>query len=376
MTQAAVNERIVSAVFMAMELSKKTWLIRLSDGVEASNYQVPALDMEKLQQRVDLFRRRRKVPAEVPLVVCYEAGRDGFSISRTLRQSGAECLVIDSASIEVPRRGKQAKTDRLDVKRLCTLLQRYWLGEEDALRVVREPSVEDEDARELSRERDDLTKKINATRAGIRGLLVKHGIEPETKDLADAAKERLAALSTLDGRELGAVLRTRLERSFEHLQFLEDQRRTVEAERAALLKTPTSPRLEKVGRLMALKGVGVQSAWVLVHEFFWRDFNNRQEVGAAAGLAPTPFSSGSTNREQGIGKAGNSRVRTLMVELSWLWLRHQPDSALTKWFYERWGTGGRSKRIGIVALARKLLVGLWHFVEHGVVPEGAATKAA
>lgn len=376
MTQAAKRQRSVSAVFMAMELSRKTWLVRLSDGVEASNHQVPALDMEKLVEKVEWFRKRRKVPADVPLVVCYEAGRDGFSISRRLRQLGAECVVIDAASIEVPRRGKQAKTDRLDVKRLCTLLQRYWLGEEDALRVVREPTVEDEDARELSRERDDLTKKVNATRAGLRGLLVKHGIQLETTEVVFALKERLGELRTLDGRELGAVLKTRLERALELLGFLEEQRRTIEAERAALVKAATSPRLEKVARLMGLKGVGVQSAFVLVHEFFWRDFNNRQEVGAAAGLAPTPFASGSINREQGIGKAGSARIRTLMVELAWLWMRHQPDSALTRWFNQRWGAGGRSKRIGIVALARKLLVALWHFVEHGVVPDGAALKAA
>jgi len=375
-TQATVAERIVSAVFMAMELSRKTWLIRLSDGVHASTYQVPALDMEALQQRVDLFRRRWEVPAEVPLVGCYEAGRDGFSISRTLCQLGALCLVIDSASIEVPRRGKQVKTDRLDVKRLCTLLQRYWLGETDALRVVREPTVEDEDSRELIRERDDLSKKIKATAAGIRGLLVKHGIQPEKNEVAFALKERLCTLRTLDGRELGDCLKARLERALDHLNFLEEQRRVIDVERAALVKTPTSPRLEKVAHLMELKGVGVQSSFLLVHEFFWRAFNNRQEVGAAAGLAPTPFASGSMNREQGIGKAGSARIRTLMVELSWLWLRHQPDSALTKWFNQRWGTGGRSKRIGIVALARKLLVALWHFVEHGVVPEGAALKAA
>lgn len=375
--QTIEREVSATALLVAMELAATKWLIRISDGRASSNHRIAARDLAAFLEAITRFRARHGGDDSVPVVACYEAGRDGFSVSRALRDVGVECLVVDSASIEIPRGRKQAKTDRLDVERLMKLLSRYWHGEKEALHVVREPTPEDEDARELSRERERLTKLVNSERNSIRSLLVKEGVALTSKELTPSLAETLDELRTLDGRELGATLKARLKRSLARLEKAEEQRREIDAERAALLKAAeaadeVNPKLAKVKRLLKLKGVGVQSAWLLTHELFWRKFNNREEVGAAAGLAPTPFASGTISREQGILKAGNTRVRRLMIELAWLWLRHQPTSALTTWFNERFSSaGGRSKRIGIVALARKLLITLWHFVEHGEVPNGA-----
>ncbi len=309
------------------------------------------------------------------MVSCYEAGRDGFWIHRALLDSGIENYVLDSASIEVSRRKKQVKTDRVDVIALLRLLMRYASGEKEALHTIRIPTVSEEDERRLNRERDRLIKERGAHSARIKSLLIVHGIE--LNKMSDLPKTLPSAKAAVIGYELPIDLKNELQREYERYQQVHKQIKALEKlqiERAALDDVPS---VKKINQLMLLKAVGWQSSWILVMEFFnWRAFKNSKQVGACAGLTPTPYDSGDSIREQGISKAGNKRIRKLMIELSWMWLRYQPDSELSQWFETRFGSGGkRMRRIGIVALARKLLVSLWRYLEHGVIPKGAIVSA-
>lgn len=373
------NNQPTPTVAVALELSLTKWVIGLSDGVKYSRQSVPARDLKKFHEVLVWFRQKRGLDDDARIVCVYEAGPDGFSVQRSLEKMGVECIVIDSASIEKSRHLRQAKSDNLDAEAMTRLLRRYLGGETRALKIVRVPPPEIEDLRELERERKRVQKEVNALAASICSLLLKHGIRMKQCDVKNLSPKDLDRLRTLDGRPLGEHLKIRLGRSLGRYRITLKQQREIHAERRALLKKNEDAHdgeldeqmLAQASQLMALKGVGEATAQTLACEILWRNFENRKEVGAAAGLCPTPYSSGSTRREQGISKAGNRHVRTLMIELSWLWLRHQPDSSLTKWFNERFGSHGRSKRIGIVALARKLLVALWRFAKQGVVPEGA-----
>lgn len=395
-----VGQQTSVKVYVALELSAKRWVVGISDGSKESLKSIEARALAELEGTLEAFRKRQKLPADVDVVVVYEAGPDGFSVARALRQRGMRCYVIDSASIETPRQRRRAKTDNLDAAAMLRLLYRYENGERRALRIVHEPNEAEEDLRELTRERKRVADKLKSEVAAIGSLLKKHGIFLSTAELQKLDVARLEELVTLAGRPLGAHLTARLRRCFVRREVLLAQRLELEAlqrsllvavdEKKVKLKTlkkakkerterPTEAErkcVEKVERLMTLKGIGLQGAWVLVNELFgWRTFRNRKEVGAAAGLTPTPYQSGGSHREQGVNKVGNARVRTLIVELSWLWLRHQPESELTRWYQERWNQGGRFRRVGIVAVARRLLIALWRFVEQGVVPEGAQLKA-
>ena len=362
---------------MAFELSEKTWKLGFTTGhgQKPRERAVAARQQARLLQEIAQAKRRFGLPETAPVVSCYEAGREGFWLHRFLHAQGITNQVVDSSSIEVNRRKRRAKSDGLDVRKLLSMLMRYEQGERAVWRVVHVPSVEAEDGRHLHRDLETLKQERASTTTRIKGLLSSQGIR-----LTSLSKfpEQLDALRLWDGSEIPSGLRRRLLRVWAHHQFLSEQIAALEAERRALLHSSEDASLAKVRQLMHLKGIGINGAWLLVMEFFgWRELKNRREVGGLAGLTPTPYQSGESAREQGITKSGNRHVRWMTTELAWSWIRYQPESALSCWFRERFGNGGkRLRRIGIVAVARKLLIALWRFLNTGVLPEGAELKAA
>jgi transposase len=304
---------------------------------------------------------------------CYEAGRDGFWLQRHLLAAGIDNCVVDSASIEVNRRQRRSKTDRLDAGKLLNLLVRYHGGERKVWSVVHVPTVADEDRRQLHRGLKDLQRQQTECSNRIQGLLASLGL---TAAVDADFRTTLAGLRDWAGQPVPSGMQQRLLQEYAVWEALHRQVRDAANEQERRLREGTEPYLEKVRRLLGLKAVGVRSAWVLVSELFaWRDIKNGKELGALVGLTPVPYDSGKSRREQGISKAGNKHVRSLIVELAWLWLRWQPDSALSQWYQRRFGAGNkRARKVGIVALARKLLIALWRYVEQGELPPGAAEK--
>ena len=363
-------------LYIAFELSNSKWKLAFSDGNKVRYKTISAGDLAQLQTEIKLAKRKFKLTEDVKVLSCYEAGRDGFWIHRYLESQGIENLVVDSASLEVNRRKRRAKTDRIDAGKLLRMLIRYWGGEKKVWSVVRVPSEADEDARHLHRGLEDLNKERTMHRNRIKGFLVLHGIKlsnPSHKRFL----EQLEALRTWDGRQVAPDLKSTIIREYERLQVVEDQIKALEKEKTERLKNPDTDSLQKVVKLASLYGIGSVSSWTFVMEFFgWRQFQNRQEVGALAGLTPTQYDSGKSLREQGISKAGNQRIRGLAVEIAWSWLRFQPQSHLSQWFMKRYANGGkRMRRIGIVAVARRLLIDLWRYVEYDKIPEGARLKS-
>jgi transposase len=282
-------------------------------------------------------------------------------------------MVVDSSSIEVPRRARRAKTDRLDAAALLRLLFRYTAGERGPWRVVHVPTVEEEDRRHAHRELARLTRERTRGVNQIKGLLAAHGIHLTTlRGLPD----QLPQLTQWDGQPLPAGARGRLLTTWARLMLIQTQRVALIRTRRALLTSSGDPAIAMVQQLLRLRGVGEMSAWLLTMELFsWRRFRNRREVAGILGLAATPQTSGDRRRELGIGKGGSALLRGLALELSWCWLRYQPTSALSQWYRARFATGGsRQRRIGIVALARRLMIALWRYVETGQVPSGATLK--
>jgi transposase len=364
-------------LYMALELSQKEWKLAFSVGPG----QAPRLrsvmgrDRKGLMEEIRLARERFGLKPEVEVLSCYEAGRDGFWIHRFLDRQRVKNLVVDSASIEVSRRFRRVKTDRLDAVKLVGMLMRYDLGEQKVWSVVRAPSVKAEDERQLHRELLRLKKERTRHVNRMKGLLASQGVGLEIEpDMAEAFRKMLI----WDGSPLPERLRRRLEREAERLELLRQQIRQVEQERQELIDTSEEKAVEQVRQLLRLKGVGVNSAWLYGMEFFaWRGFRNRRELGCLSGLTPTPHQSGESAQERGISKAGNRPVRAMAIELAWSWLRYQPESALSRWYGQRFADGSsRIRRIGIVALARKLLIELWKYLETGVVPAGAILKNA
>jgi transposase len=346
-------------LYVAFELSCNEWKLGFSVGLgqPARERTIKARNLEGLQQEIAKAKQRFGLPPAARVVSCYEAGRDGFWLHHYLVQQGIDNQVVDSSSIEVNRRKRRAKTDRLDVGKLVSMLIRYHNGEPRVWSVVRVPSVEDEDRRQLHR--DILEMKAERTQHSnrIKGLLASVGLASE---VTAEFPQRLAELRTWDGQPVPAGMQQRLLREWERWQFVDRQIRDRENERARKIRTSTEPCVEKVRRLLNLRGIGPNSAWLYVMEFFgWRQIQNRRQLAALAGLTPTPYDSGESSREQGISKAGNRRLRTMAVEIAWCWLQYQPGSALSQWYQQRFGQGNsRLRRIGIVALARKLLVAL------------------
>ena len=368
-----------TTLYASLELSQATWLVTsLSPGSEKiSKYSTPGGDGATLLGLL----RRLQVRAEqitggpVKIVVIQEAGLDGFWVHRLLDANGIESHVVDPASIAVPRRRRRAKTDAIDGETLLRTLLAWQRGEPRVCAMVVPPTPEQEDRRRTSRERAVLLQERVRHVNRIKGLLAGQGItdyEPLHKD----RRARLAALKTGDGQPLPMRLKAELLREIELIELLIRQIAEVEVERDTV-ELDAEGNQSPVALLARLKAIGPQIAAVLYLEGLYRSFANRREVAAYAGLVPTPWRSGTIDREQGISKAGNRRLRHIMIELAWLWVRHQPDSALSRWFRARVGTErGRIRRIAIVALARKLLIALWRYVTHGEVPEGAVLKAA
>jgi transposase len=365
----------VAVMHLAFELSETKWKLGFSDGRKMRFKSMAARNLEHLHEEIKKAKERFKLKGEIRIVSCYEAGRDGFWLHRYLLSHGIENIVVDSSSIEVNRRKRRTKTDRIDARKLLQMLMRYHGGERKLWSVVNVPSVEAEDGRQLNRELDALNKERTMHRSRIRGLLIQHGLEvsnPSGKKFL----EELESLRTWEGDALPEDLKERVVREYERLRKVEEQMKLLRKERERRVKSGATPSLRMVAQLRTLYGIGVTSSWDFVHEMFgWREFRNRKEVGAFPGLTPTPYDSGGSRREQGISKTGRGRIRALSIQISWGWLRFQPESKLAKWFWERFGHGGkRMRKIGIVAVARKLLIDLWRYLEYGVIPEGAKLR--
>ena len=364
-------------LYMSLELADKQWKLTFGNGDHGpSRWTVAAGDLEAVLQRIAKVRQRFGLSEQEAAVhSCYEAGRDGWWLHRALREHGIESIVVDSASIEVNRRSRRAKTDRLDGDKLLQQLQRWHAGETRVWSVVHEPTPQQEDDRRLHRELKRLSNERTAHTNRIGELLVLHNLR--VRNIGGRDWGRWWASHR---EEVPAGLRSEIERELARLGLVKQQLRQLQAEQAAQLVDVADqpPRQPQVAQLMRLRAIGVTIAWVLVKEIFgWRHFANRREVAGCIGLVPTPYASGDMQIERGISKAGNKRARVALVELAWGWLRWQPDSALSQWFNRRFGIGGkRMRRVGIVALARRLAIALWRYLEHGEIPAGATLKPA
>jgi transposase len=377
--QAALEkENSAGVLYFAFELSRKKWKLGFSDGKAPQVRQVTinSGDLEAWQQEIQKAKRRFGLDESAAVRSCYEAGREGFWLHRALEAMGIENLVVDASSIEVNRRQRRAKTDRMDVEKLVRQLVRYWRGEHDVWSVVRVPSPEAEDSRQLHRGLEVLKEERKQHRVRIQSLLFTQGIDVK---VGPKFLEKLERLRCWNQEPIPAPMKQRIQEEYDRLQLVEAQIREAKVKQAEQLHgEPNQIALEKVRRLQQLMGVGMGSSWIFVMELFgWRQFQNRREVAGAIGLTPTPYNSGDSAREQGISRAGNRRVRKLLIEIAWAWLRFQPDSKLSRWYKRRFADGGkRMRRIGIVAMARRLAIDLWRYVESGVVPEGARLKAS
>jgi transposase len=354
---------------VSFELGDKSWKLSCGNGIcSPSRYSVSAGDQAAILDCLQKARARCGLDRQAKVHTCYEAGRDGWWLHRWLREQGIDNIVVDSSSIEVNRRAKRAKTDRLDADKLLALLLRYHRGERRVWSVVQEPTAQEEDARRTHREIGRLVHERIAHTNRIGSLLVMHNLRPG----------RIGGRTWQgwwDGHcmQVPPLLRAEIEREYARLVLAKQQLNALETERRHEVAQGVHP---VVAQLAKLRAIGPRGAWILDKELFgWRRFANRRELAGCLGLAPTPYASGTSEGEQGISKAGNKRARALLVELAWRWLKFQPDSALTQWFHQRFGTAGkRSRRIGIVALARRLAIALWRYVEHGEVPAGASVK--
>jgi transposase len=367
---------LANTLCVSFELGEGTWKLSFTSGFGEQVFRrsVPSRDRDAVLQQIQAMKERLGLPPDCRVVSCYEAGRDGFWLHRFLASYGVENLVVDSSSIEVSRRTRRAKTDRLDGESLLDLLLRHLAGSRKKVwSVVRVPTLDQEDRRHLHRELQSAKRDRTRVTNRMKGLLANHGV---TLDLKRDVPAQLEALRQWDGSPLPAGLRARLAREWERVQFYTGLIERLEAERRELLRHATDPAIEKARQLNLLRGIGVNSAWLYGMELFgWRELRNRREVGAIVGLTPTPNESGQQQRERGVSKAGNRHVRAMAIEIAWGWLRFQPNSELSKWYQRRFGSGSkRVRKIGIVALARKLLVELWRFLETGVLPEGATLK--
>lgn len=377
----AVHRASGKALHMAFDLGDKYWHIAFGDGSGQRFVTVTAGDLAGLELEIDRAKKRFKLSSSIAVYSCYEAGRDGFWLHRRLESQGITNLVVDPASIEASRRKKQAKTDRIDARKLLRKLVQYLGGDHDVWSVLHVPTREQEHERRLMRHRSQLQDEINAHVNRIRSLLVLQGVKLKRVD-ESRLQQCMSSFGPAEQQELQFQMQ-RLTLAREQLEILQSQLKAPCPQPCSRSSTAAAvPKAGKYARevhskvqmLTQLKAVGETSARTLVTEFFWRDFHNRREVGAAAGLTSTPHNSGNSEREQGISKAGNSRIRDMMVELSWLWLRWQPQSQLSQWFNARWAVGKRRRKVGIVAVARRLLIALWRYLEDGVVPEGATLK--
>lgn len=359
-------------VYAAIELSKKTWVLGIAhpDRDRPSIHRVSGGNIAELVSRLRVAARNNR-----RILVCYEAGYDGFWLARALAKMGIECRVLDPASIQVNRRARRVKTDRIDVLALLRALIATDRGERHVCAIVRVPSVEEEDARRSHRERQRLVRERTGHINRIKGLLFAQGIR-DIKPKLRRSRIDFAALETAEGHPLPDRLRRELEREYARLSLIATQLREVEKERdTADAQDPVVEQKRQL--LVALHGVGATSAAILAREVFARSFASRRQLGSYLGLTPSAYDSGSTTRCQGISKAGNSWARRILIEVAWLWQKYQPASPLSHWYIQRTaGQSSRIRRIMLIALARKLAISLWRYVETGLVPEGVAIAKA
>jgi transposase len=367
-----------ATVYVAFELSKAKWKlgVMVPGSAKMSRYTIAGGDLAELAARFATVRTKAaRTGKPVRIVSCYEAGFDGHWLHRWLTDQGVINYVIDPASIQVSRRARRAKTDRIDLEQLMRALLAFLRGEPRVCSMVHVPTVEDEDRKRRNRERERMLKERTAHTNRIKGLLHAQGIR-DAMPLKPGFLNTLADLRTGDGRPLPQQLKEEVVREHERLCLVNKQLGVLEANsRAAQHAAAPGSAEQKTVRLAQLKGIGPVGGQGLVNEVFYRSFDNRRQVGAYFGLVGMPYDSGDSQRDQGISKAGNHRGRELAVELAWLWVRHQPESDLTLWFRKRVGDiKGRVRRIAIVAVARKLMVALWRYLETGVVPTGAVLR--
>jgi transposase len=371
----AVAISVAPTLLLAFELGERTWKLGFTIGLgqRPRMRQIPARATARLLEEIADAKVRFGLPADATVVACYEVGREAFWLHRWLVAHAVVNHVIDSSSIEVNRRARRAKTDRLDLGGLLNLLARHQLGDRRVWRTVRVPSREEEDARQLHRTRETLQQDRNRLINRLKGLMTTQGLAlPIDTDFLT----QLETVRLWDGTPIPAGLQARLQRVWEQLEFLNTALEELDAERAALAVDPETTMGRYLTALPTLRGIGPVGTWTLTTELFgWRQIANRRQLGALVGLVPAPYQSGESAHDQGITRAGNKHVRRLMVQLAWGWVRYQPDTALTQWFQRKFGSGSsRLRRIGIVALARKLLIALWRYVEHGEIPAGAIVK--
>jgi transposase len=329
--------------------------------------------LEQLVQRLQEFKRKWRLPADAQAVLLYEAGQDGFWIARALEARGMQVLIVDAASIPMPRHARRAKTDRLDALKLLDVLSAWLRGERSGVRMLHIPSPQAEAQRLLSRERGLLQKEMQQHRDRARKLLRTQGCAQE---IDGNFAERLLAgqVRCADGTPLPQELWDWLLREAERCELARQQ--FARLEKTLLHQLPENAQ-RCIAMLAQLQGVGWVGAMRLVLELFWRDFSNRRQVGACVGLVPQPYDSGDSHTDQGISKQGNRRLRALLIELAWMWLRYQPGSELAQWFARRTSGGNkRGRRVAIVAVARRLAIALWRYLQNGVIPPGAQLKTA
>jgi transposase len=360
-------------LYVAFELGKKEWKLAMTSGFGVVPWlrSVASGDWRGVERAMAQGRARFGLPIATPVVSCYEAGRDGFWIHRALGQRGISNRVVDSASIEVNRRARRAKTDRLDALKLVTMLVRVCLGERRVWSEVHVPSMAAEAARQVSRERTALTQEQTRLTNQLKGWLATWGATLPRR----LPSGWWTTVSDWTGAPLPVEVQARVARAEARRAVIEGQIAELDDQQQAAVTTaaPTSA----LRQLVQLKGVATTSASVWLDEgLVWRAFRNRREIGGLLGFAPTPYDSGESAREQGISRAGNHRLQAISIQLAWNWVRWQPQSALTQWYREQFGTGKRARRIGIVAVARKLVIALWRYVTTGVIPAGAILKVA
>lgn len=368
----AVEGRLV----VAFELGWEKWRLAFATAMGEKPWQVviPARDVLALTKAIGKARQRFGVSEFCPVFSCYEAGREGFWLHRLLTQMGVVNLVVDSSSIEVNRRARRAKTDRLDAKKLMSMLLRYWAGERDLWSIVHVPTPEQEDGRHLQREIRTLKKEQTRLTNRVKGLLASQGVAVRIG--RGGFQDSLDAIRIWDGLPVPPGLRRRLETEIARHGVVHGQLLELECERDARIREGQDRASEIARRLKTLRGIAEVGAESYAREFSWRAFKNRRQVGALVGLTGTPHQSGDSSQERGISRAGNRHLRGVAIDLAWIWLRQQPESELTRWFNSRFASSGpRLRKIGIVALARKLVIALWRYADFGEIPRGAFLKS-
>jgi transposase len=364
------------ALYMAIEIGERQWKLGFSTGMgqRPRIRTIEARNLGRLVEEIGAAKARFKVSESAPVHSCYEAGREGFWPHRALTKLGVQNLVVDSSSIEVSRRARRAKSDTLDVVKLCEQLMRHLAGEKRVWSVVRVPTAAQEDQRQLQRELMTCRRDRARVVVRVKALLCTQGLRLGPRG---ALPQNVAALRRWDAEPLPQRLCARIEREVAKAKLLDEQIRLMEHQRKEWLKSGSDPVLKQVRKLLKLRAIGIETAWLLPVEIFsWRKFRNVRELGALVGLCPTPHRSGDMNRELGITKAGNRFLRAQMIEIAWGWLHYQPQSALSQWYARKYGSAGPAQRKkGIVALARKLIVALWKYLEHDEIPVDAVLKA-